>query len=82
MNHLPKSARLRLEPDAYEALRNEVLCRDGWRCQLCGRMTDLEVHHQQFRSHWGDDLEENLITLCDLCHSSVHRASTRKFQSR
>ena len=82
MNHLPKSARLRLEPDAYEALRNEVLRRDGWRCQLCGGMTNLEVHHRQFRSHCGHDLEENLITLCDLCHSSVHRASTRKFQSR
>jgi 5-methylcytosine-specific restriction endonuclease McrA len=66
MNRMTKSARLRLEPEAYEALRNEVLCRDGWRCQLCGGMMNLEVHHRQFRSHSGDDLEENLITLCDL----------------
>ncbi|MGH9498286.1 MAG: HNH endonuclease [Terriglobales bacterium] len=35
-------------------------------------MTDLEVHHQQFRSHWGDDSEANLITLCSRCHTAVH----------
>jgi 5-methylcytosine-specific restriction endonuclease McrA len=30
------------------------------------------VHHKQFRSHSGKDLEENLITLCTACHAKVH----------
>ncbi|PYV95015.1 MAG: hypothetical protein DMG89_23365 [Acidobacteria bacterium] len=35
-------------------------------------MFNLQVHHQEFRSHSGDDSEQNLFTLCAACHSSVH----------
>ena len=68
----PKHARLRLDPELYEQLRNQVLRRDGWRCQSCGTTSNLEVHHQEFRSHSGDDSEQNLITLCSACHAAVH----------
>jgi 5-methylcytosine-specific restriction endonuclease McrA len=68
----PKPARLRLDPNLYEQLRNRVLRRDGWQCQSCGTMLNLEIHHRQFRSHSGDDSEENLITLCVACHAGVH----------
>ena len=64
--------RLRLDPDSYVNLRQQVLRRDAWRCQVCGRMSNLEIHHMQFRSHLGHDLEENLITLCADCHKEVH----------
>ena len=69
----PKLVRLRLDPVTYEKLRQQVLRRDGWRCQFCGAMSNLEVHHKEFRSHTGLDAEENLITLCSRCHASVHR---------
>jgi 5-methylcytosine-specific restriction endonuclease McrA len=36
-------------------------------------MSNLEVHHKEFRSHSGADTEENLITLCVACHAAVHR---------
>jgi len=62
----------RRDPVSYEKLRLQVLRRDGWRCQSCGTMANLEVHHQQFRSQSGHDSEENLITLCSTCHASVH----------
>jgi ATP-dependent DNA helicase RecQ len=68
----PKRARIRLDSGQYETLRNQVLRRDGWRCQSCGTMTNLEVHHKEFRSHFGDDSSQNLITLCTTCHASVH----------
>jgi ATP-dependent DNA helicase RecQ len=64
--------RLRLDPGSYENLRQLVLRRDGWRCQSCGAMSNLEVHHQNYRSHSGEDSEDNLITLCDRCHKAVH----------
>ena len=70
----PKLPRLRLGAASYEKLRQQVLRRDGWRCQACGTMSNLEVHHQQFRSRRGDDSETNLITLCAVCHASAHRA--------
>ena len=71
-NIRPKEVRLRLDPDSYSKLRNVVLLRDGWRCQACGGMANLEVHHQQFRSRHGSDIADNLITLCTICHRSLH----------
>jgi 5-methylcytosine-specific restriction endonuclease McrA len=68
-----KSGRFRLDPFSYENLRQHVLRRDGWRCQSCGAMSHLEVHHQQFRSQAGADSEQNLITLCSECHGAIHR---------
>jgi 5-methylcytosine-specific restriction endonuclease McrA len=68
----PKRSRLRLDPELYDRLRNQVLRRDGWRCQACGTRSNLEVHHKDFRSRGGEDSEQNLITLCLSCHSLVH----------
>jgi ATP-dependent DNA helicase RecQ len=69
----PKAALSRLDPLSYEHLRQQILRRDGWRCQSCGAMSNLEVHHRKFRSHSGSDSQENLITLCTACHARVHR---------
>jgi 5-methylcytosine-specific restriction endonuclease McrA len=69
----PNAAPSRLDPLSYESLRQQILCRDGWRCQSCGTMSNLEVHHKEFRSHSGADSKENLITLCAACHARVHR---------
>jgi ATP-dependent DNA helicase RecQ len=72
-----KTERLRLDAVAYENLRQQVLRRDGWRCQSCGAMTNLEVHHQEFRSQSGADSEENLITLCSDCHAAIHNGALK-----
>ena len=68
----PRNLRLRLDPISYASLRHQVLHRDGWRCQACGGMSNLEVHHQELRSHGGADSDENLITLCNGCHAREH----------
>jgi len=70
----PKRPRRKLDPDRYRRLREEVLRRDGWRCQNCGTAEDLHVHHQQRRSALGDDAPENLITMCADCHRAVHQS--------
>ena len=70
---LPKPKRVKLDPQAYAQLFRQVLDRDGWRCQNCGRSSQLQVHHLRFRSALGDDSLENLITLCVFCHTSIHR---------
>ena len=71
---LPEHPRLRLDPEAYRKLRQVVLERDRWRCQACGAMAGLEVHHQIPRGQLGADNEQNLITLCHVCHRKRHRA--------
>ena len=65
--------RLWLAPEAYRQICRELLERDGWRCRSCRRMEDLQVHHIQLRSHQGDDIESNLITLCTNRHQRMHR---------
>jgi 5-methylcytosine-specific restriction endonuclease McrA len=73
MKHLnPKRMRIKLSADAYKELHFQVLRRDGWRCQVCGSRENLEVHHKELRSHLGSDTEENLITVCNSCHSAIH----------
>ena len=67
-----KEPRLRLAASDYGELRQQVLRRDGWSCQLCGEKRNLEVHHKELRSHSGDDSDRNLITLCNQCHRQVH----------
>jgi 5-methylcytosine-specific restriction endonuclease McrA len=67
-----RSKGIRSEPGPYRELRGQVLERDGWRCQLCGSMSTVEVHHLRFRSRGGEDCDENLITICQPCHEAIH----------
>jgi len=51
--------------------------RDDWRCYICGKDTDLHVHHIIPRSDGGPDIPENLVTLCSGCHRSVESGNVR-----
>ncbi len=68
----PKRPRLQLHREAYRDLQRQVLERDSWRCQSCGAMQNLQVHHLEFRSRSGDDDEMNLVALCVDCHTRAH----------
>ena len=75
MHRLPqKRPRLKLGLEDYYLLRQRVLKRDGWRCQICGSSKDLHVHHLTRRSSLGHDVLDNLITLCAGCHKLQHRS--------
>jgi 5-methylcytosine-specific restriction endonuclease McrA len=67
-----KRPRLKLDPKKYAIVRTRVPERDGWRCQECGSMEGLEVHHIKPRSQLGGDVMHNLITLCVDCHGKCH----------
>ena len=77
---MPRKKALQSEDnrEMSEELRNRILQRDSWRCQICGSMLNLHVHHQLFRSHGGENCEDNLIALCSVCHSRMHGLATRK----
>ena len=67
-----KRPRLVLGRDVYHNLKNQVLNRDGWKCQDCGSSINLQVHHLVRRSQLGWDELENLMTLCAECHRRLH----------
>ena len=56
-------------------VREYVLFRDGHTCQCCkGKSKDkiLNVHHIESRKT-GGDASNNLITLCETCHTGYHK---------
>ena len=56
-------------------IREYVLFRDGHTCQCCkGKSKDkvLNVHHIESRKT-GGDAPNNLITLCETCHTKYHK---------
>jgi len=63
--------------------RADVLARDSYRCQVCGRkgperggLATLHAHHiERNPDDIGEDDLENLTTLCRSCHSWVHQQS-------
>jgi 5-methylcytosine-specific restriction endonuclease McrA len=81
MSLRPKQPCIKLDPQAYEKLRLQVLKRDAWRCQKCGSMLNLEVHHKQLRSRIRKDVEQNLVTLCRTCHCDMHRSPSFRISS-
>ena len=60
-------------------VREYVLFRDGHECQCChGKSKDkiLNVHHIESRKT-GGDAPNNLITLCETCHTGYHRGTVK-----
>jgi 5-methylcytosine-specific restriction endonuclease McrA len=56
-----------------ENIRTSVLNRDKHKCVECGSKKGLHIHHKKHRSKGGTDDLENLMTLCELCHTEQHR---------
>ena len=55
-------------------IRLEVLTRDNYTCQSCGKQAPypLQVHHIRAEKDGGSASMENLVTLCWNCHKDVH----------
>src|SRR5437773_12430816 len=69
---LNKLKRIKLGQRAYRRLMKRIFERDGWRCQKCGSLEHLQIHHKVHRSQQGDDALRNLATLCAYCHLEEH----------
>ena len=47
------------------------LVKNGW-CAVCGKAGATEWHHIIFRSHGGDEADENMLEVCRECHEKIH----------
>jgi len=65
-----------------DPVRRSVLVRDGYACRNCGwthgqwNPSDprhLELHHMEHHAKGGENIEDNLTTLCTVCHDDIHR---------
>lgn len=67
------------EKMGFSNSREYVLFRDNYTCQCCkGKSKDkiLNVHHIESRMT-GGDAPNNLITLCETCHTSYHQGKIK-----
>jgi hypothetical protein len=65
-----------------DPVKREVLRRDGYKCKKCewshnewnrSDPRHLELHHLKHHVSGGENTEDNLITLCTVCHDDIHR---------
>jgi predicted nucleic acid-binding Zn ribbon protein len=60
-----------------ETIKDQVRERDGWKCFICDKDTELHVHHILERESGGKNELGNLVTLCSGCHRTIE--STIKY---
>jgi hypothetical protein len=65
-----------------DEIRREVLRRDRYICRKCGWSHDewnpsdprhLELHHVKHHAKGGQNVKENLETVCTVCHDTLHK---------
>ena len=65
-----------------DPVKCNVLRRDDYKCTVCAWSHDewnrsdprhLELHHQKTHATGGGNTEDNLVTLCTVCHDDIHR---------
>lgn len=61
---------LYLRSDAWKALREATLKRDGFRCVRCNRPAE-QVHHLTY-DRWQEEELSDLVSLCRPCHEKEH----------
>jgi len=56
---------------AWQRVRDAFLRRHGWKCNVCGTATGVQVHHRSYRTI-GRESDKDLEALCGGCHANVH----------
>jgi hypothetical protein len=65
-----------------DKIKREVLRRDAYQCQKCkwshnewnrSDPRHLELHHVKPHLEGGENIKENLLTICTVCHDEIHR---------
>lgn len=71
-----KPFRLSRKGTKFKALQQEVLERDGRRCNICGEIVDGHpAHHIVYYSSGGQDIPENMCGCCANCHYIIHHGT-------
>jgi 5-methylcytosine-specific restriction endonuclease McrA len=70
----------KLKTKEWYQRRSLILKRDQYKCTKCSSTKNLQVHHKAYVI--GRDpheyTDENLVTLCNICHEKEHRSKDIK----
>ena len=60
----------------YDGKRKEILSQHNNKCDLCGYVGKLSIHHIDGVSYWNsikaNNEPDNLMVLCNSCHTKLH----------
>jgi hypothetical protein len=82
--YILESTRQSPEHDRHipDEIRRQVLRRQGYKCKKCSwaqkewNPSDprhLELHHIKHHAVGGENSQENLMTICNICHDKIHK---------
>lgn len=60
-----------LETPEWKEIRNKALKKSGFKCSVCNRDDELNVHHKTYKNR-GCEKIDDLVVLCRNCHSIFH----------
>lgn len=60
-----------LQTNHWKNVKRKALIRAGNKCQLCSSKLNLNVHHNTYENR-GEEKDEDLVVLCENCHSKFH----------
>lgn len=60
-----------LRSRSWQCRRIVALMEADYKCRLCGKAKQLDVHHNNYKS-LGNESKSDLIALCRSCHSKFH----------
>lgn len=62
-----------LQTPYWKAVSGEVMKRNDYKCQLCGKNGKLNIHHPDYSIH-GYEVQnvKKLLCLCEDCHNKFH----------
>lgn len=68
----------------FKIIKPQILERDNYACVICESREDSHVHH--WDNSGGHDhvnnAHENLVTLCNTCHSAIHRVTLARIDGK
>jgi hypothetical protein len=57
----------------WKEIRDRIISLDNNKCRICGKNKDLHVHHLKYHDAPYITNDTELLTLCQFCHSNIHR---------
>jgi 5-methylcytosine-specific restriction endonuclease McrA len=55
----------------WRELKEKIKAERGAKCECCGSLRKLDLHHITSRKNKGKDVEDNLQLLCRACHAKT-----------
>lgn len=67
-----------IKSDKWHWIREEKFKKAGYKCEICGAVKNLDVHHVTYK-RLGREKMSDLAVLCRKCHKTLHREGAKQW---